>query len=63
MLKKNLLDLIEPHFHHDLSSDNYQIQTIYAKKLLSYADFEFIIFVIKQRLFLKNIKKNDKKPC
>lgn len=51
MLKNNLLDLIEPHFHNCLNSDDYQIQTIKAKKLLSYArlDLAFKLIYIKYK--------------
>lgn len=61
MLKKNLLDLIEPHFHNCLNSDDYKIQTIKAKKLLSYArlDLAFKLIYIKYQdlEFAKKIYK------
>lgn len=49
--KEKLLTLIEPHFHKDLNSNNYQIQTIQAKKLLSYArlDLAFKLIYIKYK--------------
>ncbi|CAA6820081.1 MAG: Unknown protein [uncultured Sulfurovum sp.] len=41
MINKNeLMTLIEPHFKKDLKSDNYEIKTIKANKLLTYSRFD-----------------------